>query len=55
MVGISQAANREINTHQLIKSYSPLKDKTVDDYNAAQRMGQDLLGLLAKPVLKVEG
>ena len=55
MVGISQAANREISLHDLIKRFTPLKDRAVDDYNATVRLGQDVLNLLAKPVLKIEG
>ena len=55
MVAISQAANHEISLPQLVKQYTPFKDKAVDDYNATVCQGQELLAILAKPVLRTEG
>lgn len=54
-IAVSQVLNHELTMEELIIKFTSLRDRTIDDYNATMRMGQELLQRLAIPVMQREG
>ena len=54
MLALSQASNQEMTQAHLQQHFAPLKDGTRDASRDVMREGDELLALLARPVLTVE-